>query len=225
MVEKENATVKQYLFERRFRFLLVLFLTILILGPFIEDYSKLNYLFDLAFSALFLFAMYAIFERSSHLIITGCLVVPMLVSLWLKYLSELKTLIAIGEICGILFFGYSIVCIIRYFLKQKEVTKETISAAIVIYMLMAFMWARVYGLLEVFEPGSFSLPEGHAFGHRIMYLYFSFVTITTLGYGDISPLTDKASGLAIIEAFSGQIYLVVLVAWLVGMHVSKRSKL
>jgi hypothetical protein len=55
-------------------------------------------------------------------------------------------------------------------------------------------------------------------------MYFSFVTITTLGYGDIAPLTDKASGLAIIEAFSGQIYLVVLVAWLVGMHVSKRSK-
>ena len=90
-MEKENETVKQYLFERRFRFLLALFFTILILGPFIEDYSKLNYLFDLAFSALFLFAMYAIFERASRLIVTGCLVAPMLVSLWLKYLSELKT--------------------------------------------------------------------------------------------------------------------------------------
>jgi voltage-gated potassium channel Kch len=54
--------------------------------------------------------------------------------------------------------------------------------------------------------------------------YFSFVTITTLGYGDITPVTDKASALALIEAFVGQIYLVVLVAWLVGMYVSRRSK-
>jgi len=54
--------------------------------------------------------------------------------------------------------------------------------------------------------------------------YFSFITITTLGYGDITPVTDKATALALIEAVVGQIYLVVLVAWLVGMHVSRRSK-
>jgi hypothetical protein len=54
--------------------------------------------------------------------------------------------------------------------------------------------------------------------------YLSFVTITTLGYGDITPITDKASALVIIEAVVGQIYLVVLVAWLVGMHVSQKSK-
>jgi voltage-gated potassium channel Kch len=56
------------------------------------------------------------------------------------------------------------------------------------------------------------------------FQYFSFVTITTLGYGDVIPITDKASVLAMMEALIGQIYLVVLVAWLVGMHVSRRSK-
>ena len=53
---------------------------------------------------------------------------------------------------------------------------------------------------------------------------FSFITITTLGYGDMTPITDKATALALIEAVVGQIYMVVLVAWLVGMHVSQRSK-
>ncbi|MGD9259424.1 MAG: potassium channel family protein, partial [Desulfobacterales bacterium] len=56
------------------------------------------------------------------------------------------------------------------------------------------------------------------------FLYFSFVTITTLGYGDITPLTRKASSLVMLEAVTGQMYLVVVVAWLVGMHVSHRSK-
>ena len=68
------------------------------------------------------------------------------------------------------------------------------------------------------------MPEGNLISSRLIFIYYSFVTITTLGYGDISPLTGKAGGLSIIEAISGQIYLVVLVSWLVGMHVSKRSK-
>ena len=144
--------------------------------------------------------------------------------MWLKYFIDVSALSIIGEICGILFFAYSIYNIVKYLFKQKEVTKETICAAVVIYMLMAFMWARAYGLLDLIHPGSFSMPEGHVFGDRTVYLYYSFVTITTLGYGDISPLTDKASGLSIIEAVSGQIFLVVLVSWLVGMYVSKRSK-
>ena len=58
----------------------------------------------------------------------------------------------------------------------------------------------------------------------MQFEYFSFVTITTLGYGDIIPLSNKASALALLEALIGQVYLVVLVAWLVGMHVSRRSK-
>ncbi|MCP4628580.1 MAG: two pore domain potassium channel family protein [bacterium] len=56
------------------------------------------------------------------------------------------------------------------------------------------------------------------------YLYFSYVTLTTLGFGDVAPLTNKAGSLVILEAIIGQIYLVVIVAWLVGMHVSRRSR-
>ena len=58
----------------------------------------------------------------------------------------------------------------------------------------------------------------------MQFEYFSFVTITTLGYGDIIPLTNRASALALLEALIGQISLVVLVAWLVGMYVSSRAK-
>lgn len=224
MTEKKQTSPKADLFEQRFLILLILFFVMLAVGPFIRDYGKLRYIFDLVVSAIFLSAMYAVVEKTRHLIIAACLVAPMLVSVWLKYFIDVRALSIIGEICGILFFAYSIYNIVKYLFKQKEVTKETICAAVVIYMLMAFMWARAYGLLDLIHPGSFSMPEGHVFGERTVYLYYSFVTITTLGYGDISPLTDKASGLSIIEAVSGQIFLVVLVSWLVGMYVSKRSK-
>jgi voltage-gated potassium channel len=224
MTEKENADSKQFMYGHRFLFLLILFFMMLLVGPFIKDYIRLRYLFDLVITAIFLTSIYAIVEKVRHLIITVCLAIPMLVSLWLKYFVKYGALSVIGEICGILFFAYTIFNILKYMLKQKEITQETIFAALVVYILMAFMWARVYSLLEVLEPGSFSMPEGHLISNRVIFLYYSFVTITTLGYGDISPLTDKAGGLAIIEAISGQIYMVVLVAWLVGMFVSKRSK-
>ena len=223
MADKENSGVRQFLFENRFLFLLILSFTSLLVGSFIHDFLKLRYLFDLVISAIFIFAIYAIVEKNHQLIIFLCLAVPMFVSLWSRYFMDLEMLSVTGELCGIAFFGYSIYSIVRYLLKQREVNRETIFASLVIYMLMAFMWARAYSLLEVIRPDSFALPEGSSFNNRVVFLYYSFVTITTLGYGDITPLTDKASGLSIVEAITGQFYLVVLVAWLVGMYISKRQ--
>ena len=224
MIEKENTGLKLYLYERRFLILLILCFTTLLVGPFIGDDHRLRYLFDLVVSVIFLSAMFAIVEKIRQLLISVCLAVPMLVAMWSQYLFESRALAISGEICGVLFFAYAIIHIVKHILKQEEVTKETIFAALVIYMLAAFMWARIYSLLEMLQSSSFSMPAGHLFGDRLVFLYYSFVTITTLGYGDITPLTDKASALTIVEAISGQIYLVVLVAWLVGMHVSKKSK-
>jgi hypothetical protein len=86
------------------------------------------------------------------------------------------------------------------------------------------MWSFLYGVLDLVEPGSFAISEAQTLGERTIYLYYSFVTITTLGYGDVTPISYIATSLAVLEAVVGQLYLVVLVAWLVGMYVSKKSK-
>jgi len=127
-------------------------------------------------------------------------------------------------IFGALFYGYTVLNILHIVVKSEEVTRETIFAAVVAYLLIALMWAYLYMILEIVIPGSFSVPERSIRAETMQFEYFSFVTITTLGYGDIIPLTNKASALALLEALIGQIYLVVLVAWLVGMHVSSKAK-
>ena len=87
------------------------------------------------------------------------------------------------------------------------------------------MWAFVYTFLELVDPASFNIdlsqPQD---GYLLVFQYFSFVTITTLGYGDITPVTEVAKAITVLEAVAGQLYLVVAVAWLVGMHVSSKSK-
>ena len=216
--------IKSYLFERRFFFLLILLLIFLVVVPFMGDYSGFRFVVDITITGIFIAAMYAISSKRHHVIFAFFLIIPMVVALWIDYFITATWAFAIAEICGILFFGFAIINIVNFIRTANEVSTEVIYAAVVVYLLMAMLWSNLYQLLETFVPESFSLPEGQIQSDRILFLYFSLVTITTLGYGDMTPLSDRAAGLASVEAFSGQIYLVVLVAWLVGMHVSKRAK-
>jgi hypothetical protein len=216
--------IKSYLFKKRFLFLLILILTMLVVVPFIEDYSGVRFLISIVVTGIFISAMYAISEKKHHVVFALFLVGPAIGMLWIDYFIKAEWAFVIGEICGVLFFGFAIFHIINYIRKESEVTKEVIYAAVVVYLLIAMLWSDLYQLLEKLAPGSFSMPEGQIQHDRRGFLYFSLVTITTLGYGDMTPLTNRAAGLASLEAFTGQIYLVVLVAWLVGMYVSKRSK-
>ena len=152
------------------------------------------------------------------------LAIVMLASLFLQYAYPNKGIAAIGMIAGVLFIAVVIACIMVFMLKSEEVNREVIYAAILLYLLAALLWAFVYTFLELVDPASFSIDLSSPQDYMLVFQYFSFVTITTLGYGDISPVSEVARAFAVLEAIVGQIYLVVVVAWLVGMHVSRKSK-
>jgi hypothetical protein len=215
--------IKQLL-EARFLVLLILILLMLVLTPFLDEFIETRILMDVFLTAIFIFIIYSIRLKRSQAIIAFVLVLPLIIATWSTYFVEIKTLSMLTRIFGALFFAYAAINILRIIVKSEKVTRETIFAAIFAYLLIALMWAFLYMILELVSPGSFSFPDKGFQGETMRYEYLSFVTITTLGYGDITPVTDKASALVIIEAVIGQIYLVVLVAWLVGMHVSRRSK-
>jgi hypothetical protein len=128
------------------------------------------------------------------------------------------------SIFGIIFIAYIIVLILCHIFRQTEVDQETIYGAIVVYILIGLMWVFLYNLTEFLHPQSFSF--SHALGNesRKALYYFSFVTLTTLGYGDITPVSDPAKSLAMLEAITGQVYLAVLVARLVGLNIAQRIR-
>ena len=220
----QNSSLKSFLYRRRFFFLLIMILSMIVAAPFIGDYSGYRFVVDMVATGVLIAAMYAISEKKHHLILAAFLVVPTIVTLWIDYFMKAKWAFITSEICGILFYGFCMVHIFNYIRRQKEVTREVIFASVIVYLLIAVVWSDLYQILESFTPGSFSIPDGPIQYKRILFLYFSLVTITTLGYGDMTPLTDQAAGLAAVEALIGQMYLVVMVAWLVGMYVSRRSK-
>jgi voltage-gated potassium channel len=224
MAHRTYQTFMQALSEKRFFILLVSILLTIGLTPFLEDFIQTKILLDIFLTVIFFAIIFAIGSKRSHLIIASILVLPLVVSTWSYYFLEYHFISPISRIFGALFFGYAVVIILQIIARSAEVKRETIFAAIVAYLLIALMWSFFYMILESFIPGSFAFPEQGAWKVSTRFHYLSFITITTLGYGDITPLTNKASALTMLEAVIGQIYMVVLVAWLVGMYVSKKSK-
>jgi voltage-gated potassium channel len=217
-------SVAKACYKDRFLFLTVLIVALIVLGPFIEDFIGLKLSMDLFFSIIFISTIYAASQKRNHIIIAVILVIPALFALWTKEIAISNTHITIGYICGLILFAFAVISILKYIFSHQVVARQTISAAVVVYLLMALMWSFIYRLIEILYPASFAIAHGKLLDAENIYLYFSLVTITTLGYGDITPIGSHAISLAVLEAITGQIYLVVVVAWFVGMYVSRKSK-
>ena len=109
--------------------------------------------------------------------------------------------------------------------RAGRVTLDSILASVVAYQLIGFFFAQVYTMMMLLDPTSLHLPGNTASSGevaQIEMIYFSFVTLATLGYGDIVPVTSLARSVAIIEAMVGQFYVAVVVAVLVSAFVSQK---
>ncbi len=204
--------------------LLAVILGMILTTPFLQDFIRLRILLDIFYSAIFLAALYVVGREKRLVKVASVFALPVILSLWAPYFFTSDHLVSTGRVCGIIFFAIAIYHCGRFVAKSPQVTQDVISAAVAIYLFMALMWSFAYALLEFYHPGSFDAHEGLTRESRPFFLYYSFVTLTTLGFGDITPLTNKAKALTILQAFIGQVYLVVVLAWLVGMHVSRKSK-
>jgi hypothetical protein len=105
-----------------------------------------------------------------------------------------------------------------------DMSLNRIVGAICVYLLLGVIWALAYSVLELSAPGSFGGFEAwNDRGWDSEWLYFSFVTMTTLGYGDFLPLTATARAMAYMQAVFGQFYVAVLVAGLVGAYIAQKD--
>lgn len=131
-------------------------------------------------------------------------------------------LLVVNEISSLAFLLGSTAFLLRFIIKAERVNTNSVFAATSSYLLISLIWAYAYSLVAIIDPQAFG-PGQAAEISRVDMVYFSFVTITTLGYGDISPVAPFARMLAAVESVVGQLYLAVLVAWLVGLTISDRQ--
>ena len=127
-----------------------------------------------------------------------------------------------SAVATVLWIAAAILIVGKALFEQQTVTTNTIFGAIVAYLLAAVGFAYLYEILELLQPGSFSgIPAGagpEELGDAL--LYFSLVSLTTVGYGDIVPASAVARPLAVFEGVFGTLYLAVMIARLVGLHIA-----
>jgi len=170
-------------------------------------------------TAILIFGTYAASKKIYITITAASLALPMLVSIWISHFVDIPFLVFMGDCFAIAFLAFLVIIILSFIFGEHEVTLNVIYASIVVYLLIAIMWAFVYSVLESIVPGSFVIGEGQIEAGQRLYIYYSFVTITTLGYGDVTPITDLANTFSFLEAVTGQLYLAILIARLVGIHI------
>jgi hypothetical protein len=189
-------------------------------------------LFALMFSAVLLAATFSVRTRSHWRLISLFLAAASIVLSWAATLLLFPPtwLELLAFTFSAAFVIYTMGIIVYRIAREQVVSIHTISAALSLYLLMGILGGLVYATLETAFPGSF-----HAAAGSLLHidrtvdlfpplLYFSFTTITTLGFGDLYPISAAARAMVIVEAVAGQIYLVAMVAMLVSMFASERAK-
>lgn len=122
------------------------------------------------------------------------------------------------------FFGSAILLILKNILQTSRVTSDTVKGGVCVYLLMGYFWALLYSIIYTLDANAFSITLITQTS-RLKVLYFSFVTLTTLGFGDITPVSEAASILTILEALIGQVYPAVFMALLVSGYLAHRDVL
>ena len=168
-------------------------------------------------------AVLAISDTRRPLITSLILAVLAIVFRWTHYFYPFNLWSILEHGTNLLFWIYIAVRILKYILSQNIITAEMIYAAVAVYFIFGLAWASIYQVIELSHSHSFAMSNNDASAQNFMFQmwYFSMVTLTTLGYGDISPITMTARVFVVLEAIMGQFYIAVLIANLIGRRIAQ----
>ena len=211
--------------------LLFALITLLFIYPVFATLASGQFILDVMFTALLIIGAFATRRQMPRLFRQSVLVgVAGIAANWLAYLvhSDIITLISYFLLAA--FFAFEAALILVSVLRGSEVSLDKLQGAICAYMLIGLMWGMLYCCVELVQPNSFHFVEGLQIENEVAarglpqfpsLIYLSFVTLTTLGFGDVTPVTPFSRMLCLMEAICGQFYLAIFVARLVGLHLAK----
>lgn len=211
-----------------FFYLLISLLFVLLAYPMFEKALWAGKLLAAFFTFILVAGVYvASGEHKVKFKISLFLAIPTILFLWTDQFTPQDHswslyLDIVAETLIVLFTFYTAVCVIMHLMEAKKITADILAGAACAYLLLGISWGILYSMIELVTPGSFIGPD-----HLVplsaqkwsIFNYYSFVTLTTLGYGDIIPVTMRAQSSAILEAVTGVLFTALLVSRLVGMYL------
>ena len=216
-----------WLEEQGLSFFLVLLFLALFLGPYIDS-PLVRLLTSLFLSLLMVAGVIRMSDRPALRFLAGLVAFSAIALRWMTHITPTPAVLLWNSLATLAFmFLLTMVVMHNVFMDDKPVTGHRIMGAIAAYVLFGITWSVLYGLLDQVIPQAFSTSvAGGLQGSERQegLVFFSFVTLTTVGYGDITPTHDVTRMFAVMEALVGQLYPATLLARLVSLEVSHRER-
>ena len=205
--------------------LFAMLFTLLFVIPFFPQHIH-KLLYNLLFTLVFISAVFSMETEQTRILYYAILAT---ITEWISYLLDFDIIHSVSKLINVVFFIFIVIRLIVQIEKAKEVTADVIVESINGYLLLGLAYSILIATIEIIEPASFSfglskMQVMYTISDFSDYAYYTFVTYSTLGYGDIVPKLPFAKALVILITISGQLYLTILIAMLVGKFLGKKSE-
>lgn len=215
----------------RYLFLLGALLLLLVVHPILAEFGILESLFDALFVVVMVMLVLVLTQDKVWMVISYCMCVPAAtLSIGGHFLtsSARDASLFAGHVIAAVFFVLVTGKIIHSIFVSRQISLDSIFGAICGYLLLGIAWGLMFAMIYSTNSESFRLDD--SIGRQLergdsstqVFMYYSFVTLTTVGYGEITPLSSTTRTLAWVEAMTGQLYLAVLIAGLIGALVATK---
>jgi len=189
--------------------------------PFVEELKGGDLIVSALLSVVLLSAVLAVANRRRNLAVGLLLAVPALAGRWINHLQPHLVPAPVFLVAGIGLVAFVVFTLLQFVLRASSVDVEVLCASISAYLMLGLIWTMAYWLVYYLTPEAFAFNTTTGTKQTMEgfnAFYFSFVTLSTVGYGDITPVSKIARMLAAMEAMTGLLYVAVLIARLVGLY-------
>jgi Ion channel len=209
-----KKTEKKQEFEVKLAYLMWAFLMLFLAQPFLAHFQSAgSTIMTLLTTLVLLLGIFLISKKKKKFKIGIVLAFFSMSSKVIEYLHPNVYTVLLNVVCAMLFYGFLIGSLLQYILKAKKINIDVILGGISIYLLFGIFWVWAYNLVNYLDTNAFSQTVNWA-----ELIYFSFITLTGVGYGDIAPVSAFARSIAVMEAVCGVLYLAIMISRLVGMY-------
>jgi hypothetical protein len=206
--------------------LLVALALLFVSFPFVEEVKGGDIIVSILLSLVLLSAVLAVSHSKGVFLIALLLAAPAIVGRWINHFRPDLVPPAIFLVSGLVLVAFVVFNLLGFVLRAPSVNTEVLCGSISAYLMLGLIWTMAYWLVDQLTPGgafSFNTNAGRQSMNGFNAFYFSFITLSTVGYGDITPLSRIARWLAALEAMTGLLYVAVLIARLVSLYSIPKS--
>ena len=218
--------MKGFFEQDKYRILLLSVAVMIFVQPLLSELHFAKWTFFTFTSIILIACVYAVRGSRQHLLIAMFMMLPILVLFWLDIPTKHDWYNLVTNASPILLFSYISFLIFRDLIQAKKIEADMIAGGISIYLMIGLIFAFIYIALFNFNHDNFAVSEILE-AHKLKYdenifLYFSYVTMTTLGYGDVTPVTTIARVVVQFQVLLAQLYLAIFIARLVSMYTASK---